>query len=378
MSDAHLTTEELRTSVREFLEAEGGLEAVRRATSAAGFGFEPLWAKVAELGWLGLGIEEHHGGLGLGLASVGVLCEELGRALTPLPLGPTLLAAVALRVAGSAAQQAARLPPIAAGARRASVALPGAEPLPALDRSGRVRGRVACIVDADRVDDLFLPVRDAGGSVCLAILAADLAGVRVEPRPAIDLTRTLADVVLEDAYVAPEALLALDTRRWGALIDRAAVLIASDAVGGATHILERTVTYLGSRVQFERPIGSFQALKHRAATWKILVESVSALTRHAATLVDAGGAEGAATASAAKFSACDAYIQVAGDAVQLHGGIGFTWDHECHLFLKRAHLDAVLHGRSRQHRERHAALAFGDRYQAHPEHCFLQAPPSPP
>jgi alkylation response protein AidB-like acyl-CoA dehydrogenase len=120
------------------------------------------------------------------------------------------------------------------------------------------------------------------------------------------------------------------------------------------------VAYLGTRRQFDRPIGSFQALKHRVATWKILVEGISALARHCADLGAQGDAASSALSSSAKASATEAYMAVAGDAVQLHGGIGFTWEHECHLFLKRAKLNAVLFGSVIQHKDRAADFAFAD------------------
>ena len=130
--------------------------------------------------------------------------------------------------------------------------------------------------------------------------------------------------------------------------------------GGATRILEDTVAYLRIRRQFDRPIGSFQALKHRAASWKILVEGISALTRHCAELSDDRDPARSGISSAAKASASETYRSVAGDAVQLHGGIGFTWDHECHLFLKRAQLNAALFGSVIQHKDRAAEFAFAE------------------
>jgi alkylation response protein AidB-like acyl-CoA dehydrogenase len=136
--------------------------------------------------------------------------------------------------------------------------------------------------------------------------------------------------------------------------------MASDAVGGAARILTDTVTYLGERRQFDRPIGSFQALKHRAASWKIEVEAITALGRHCGELMDDHEPERSGMVSAAKARATEIYLQVAGDAVQLHGGIGFTWEHECHLFLKRATLDAALFGGILQHKDRSAQLTFAD------------------
>jgi alkylation response protein AidB-like acyl-CoA dehydrogenase len=205
------------------------------------------------------------------------------------------------------------------------------------------------------VDELVLPVRGADSALSLAILAREEQGVEVETHDIIDLTRTLGEVRLTGVQVPPERIFPLAA----GLLDHAAVALACDSSGGAAHILERTVSYLGTRKQFDRPIGSFQALKHRAATWKIQLEAVAALTRHACDLLDSAAGGRSATASCAKFSAAETYVAIAEDSVQLHGGIGFTWDHECHLFLKRSRLNCELFGGSTQHRERVAELAFG-------------------
>jgi alkylation response protein AidB-like acyl-CoA dehydrogenase len=130
-------------------------------------------------------------------------------------------------------------------------------------------------------------------------------------------------------------------------------------VGGAIRILSDTVTYLGERRQFDRPIGSFQALKHRVASWKIEVEGITALSRHCGDMLDDREPRASGMVSAAKARATEIYVQVAGDAVQLHGGIGFTWEHECHLYLKRAMFNAALFGGVSQHKDRAAHLTFG-------------------
>jgi alkylation response protein AidB-like acyl-CoA dehydrogenase len=361
VGSAKITDEELRDSIHELLQAEGDLAVVRVGPQEQNSVFQALWQKLAALGWLGLAIEERYGGLGLGVREASILYQALGRYLTPLPVMPTLLAAESVAAAGNEKQRSQWLPPLASGAIRATLALPaGHLVLPTLRDDGSVNGSVANVLYADRVDQLVLPVRSTDGAVELAIVPSVDARVLIEPRPVIDLTRTLCDVHLVDFQMTADRLLPLTEHSWNALLDHASVALACDAVGGAMHILERTVAYMRTRVQFDRPIGSFQALKHRAATWKILLESVGALTGHAVELVARADGSRSAIASCAKFSACDAYVAVAGDAVQLHGGIGFTWEHECHLFLKRAQLGAALFGCSTQHKERAAEFAFGE------------------
>lgn len=356
-----ISIDELSESIREVLEGTVDLAGFLRSDPAARLQQATgLWQSIASLGWLGLGIEERFGGLGLGFRELGVLFEDLGRYLVPLPVIPTLMCAQAFVLAGSEEQRSRWLPAFASGARRATLALPAHnDTLPVVGADGSVSGRLAHVQYADRVDEILLPVRNVDGTVCLAAFGADSAGVTVHAREVIDLTRSLAEVQLTAAALPPERVLQLETPHWEALLDFGAAAMACDSIGGARHILERTVAYMGTRKQFDRPIGSFQALKHRMASSKIQLEGVTALTRHACELLSAGGPEGPATVSCAKFSACDAYIAIAEDSVQLHGGIGFTWEHECHLFLKRARLNSELFGSSTLHRERVAGLAFG-------------------
>jgi alkylation response protein AidB-like acyl-CoA dehydrogenase len=360
METTVLDVEELRGAIRERL-ADGDLQAVRRGGEEGG-GFErALWSELGELGWLGLSLPEEYGGLGMGFAEEAVLHEELGRHLTRLPVLPTLLAAHAIASAGTAAQKAELLPPIAEARCAASIALPfGRHPrsLPRVGADGSIGGSVAHVLYADSVDMLLLPVVEANGAIALCRVRRDAPGVSVRRDPAIDLTRDLGTVTLDRVKPASDAWLRPSPRQWSDLADLAAAALACDAMGAAQHILERTVEYMCTRVQFDRPIGSFQALKHRAASWKILQEAAGALARHAAGLIAGDSPERAAAASEAKFYACDAFAAIAGDAVQLHGGIGFTWEHECHLFLKRAKLSQVLFGTSTEHKERAAERLF--------------------
>lgn len=319
-----------------------------------------LWDEMAALGWLGLAIPEAQGGLGQGIAHLGVLYEELGRELASVPVLPTMLAAAAIVGRGDADAQARWLPPIAAGECLVAIALPGEGGIATLGPDGRLSGTIDHVAFADVATLLAVPVRSDGGAA-LALVAADRPDVRVIPRPAVDLTRSLARIELDGAV--SEALLPLDETGWDALTDHAAMALACDAVGASAALLERTVDYLQIREQFGRPIGSFQALKHRVADWKVKIEATTALTRHAAALIAAGGDAASATASEAKAYAGDIFAAFAGDAVQLHGGIGFTWEHPCHLFLKRAKLGQQLHGSATAHKDRAARLAFAQQHE---------------
>jgi len=361
MSDAGISCAELRESIHEVLTAESDLSLVRAEPVKKEAALEGLWRKMATLGWFGLGIPEQYGGLGLSFRHTALLHEELGQYLTPLPVMTTLLATDSIVMAGNEEQKLRWLAPLAAGEIRASLALPtGAVELPRLGDDHVVIGTMLDVLDGGRVEEILLPVQHVSGRLYLAMVSRMDLGVEISSRPIIDLTRTLAEVRLSGVRLAPDRLLSLDGDIWTQILDRACLAVASDAVGGATRILADTVAYLGERRQFDRPIGTFQALKHRVASWKIQVEGIGALTRHCAELIADQEPARSGMASAAKASATQTYVQVAGDAVQLHGGIGFTWEHECHLFLKRAMLDAVLFGGVIQHKDRAARFAFAD------------------
>ncbi|MFC4313855.1 acyl-CoA dehydrogenase family protein [Steroidobacter flavus] len=349
---------ELREAIRPVLEGKWDGTIAHFKEGRASQAEEELWTEAASLGWFGVAIAEEHGGLGLGYAGLAVLYEELGRFLAPLPALPMLLAADAISLAGTDDQKSTWLPKIAAGEVRISTALPlQGEPLPEVTSDGVVSGRVSNVGYAGKLDYLLLPVRSERG-VELAIIGASASGVAVKPAPIIDLTRAMCTVTLEGVRIGAGDRLALTTAHWERLLDHASVALALDSVGGGMHILERTVAYMSVRTQFGRPIGSFQALKHRAASWKVWLEGARALTTQAASQLASAASNASSLASSAKASACDVYTGVAGDSIQLHGGIGFTWEHECHLFMKRARLNAAWLGTSLQHRERVAGLSF--------------------
>ncbi|MGE4430935.1 MAG: acyl-CoA dehydrogenase family protein [Sphingobium sp.] len=349
-------TAELREAIRDVLTDRAGDSFDIPGEEGRGFDRD-LWREMAALGWLGLAIPEEHGGLGLGLSHLAVLYEELGRQLASVPALSTMIAASLIAAHGDAAMQARWLPKIAAGEVVAAISLPGDGNMAEASPDGRINGVIDHMLFADVATLLLVPVRDAAG-MGLALLEPATPGVSVEPRPLVDLTRSMGRVTLDNVAADPVMALLLDERDWDVLADHAALGLACDAVGGAAVLLDMTVEYLKIREQFGRPIGSFQALKHRAADWKVKIEATTALARHAAALGEAGAADASAVASAAKAYACDIYAAFCGDAVQLHGGIGFTWEHPCHLFLKRAKLSQQLFGSSARHRDRAAYLRF--------------------
>jgi alkylation response protein AidB-like acyl-CoA dehydrogenase len=353
-----ITPAELSQSIRQVLYAEGDLAAARASDSKQLT--SEVWSKLAEIGCFGLAIPAEFGGLGLGFVELGILYEEMGRFVTPLPAMSTLLAAQSVLIAGTSEQKSRWLPAIASGALRATLTLPDAAALPVMDRDNRITGGTCNVLYADRIDELFIPVRREDGELKLAIIPAASDRLTLQGRAAVDPTRSLYDVRLRGFCSTPERLIPLERRTLAALLDHASVGLASDSVGGATRVFEMTIAYLGDRKQFGRVIGSFQALKHRAATLKVLIEGVRALTRHAAELIAEADPMSSAIASCAKVSACEAYTTTAGEAIQLHGGIGFTWEHACHLFLKRATLNAALYGSLIEHRDRAATVAFAD------------------
>lgn len=327
MSDA-IDLAELRQEFRAVLDAEAGADRVRRHVHA-GHPFDAGLAEtVAGLGWAGLGIAEADGGLGLGLPALAVLLEELGRGPACLPLPVTLLVAEALKAAPDA-ERARWLPRLASGETFAALALD--VDLPPGDR---ITARVPHVLHGDAAGLFLLATRDGRH----LLLSRDGAGVAVTPTPTVDRTRSMAVLDLCDA---PVLAIPVDGP---ALRRHAALALACDSIGGADAILEKTIDYLKIRTQFGQPIGGFQALKHRVANHKLRLESARALVAMAVQAGEGGGARPLGLAHLARAQAADAYVTIADDAIQLHGGIGFTWEHECHHYLKRAWLNRLLFG----------------------------------
>lgn len=364
----------LRDACRSFLESEAPLAKVRK-TFEDGPATDPgLWKEMAGLGWSGALVPEELGGSGLDLESAAVLLEEIGRQLTPCPLASSaVLATSAVRAAGSAKQQQEILPALAAGEVIGTVALCGSAgryegagvEVSAVQAGERVRlGGVAAFVPDGHVADFFVvTAREADGSLSLYVVDAHAEGLRIEPLAMVDLTRVLVRLELRDVEVAADARLGepgSGERLTDLLVSLGALCVSADSSGGAARMLEVSVEFAKNRVQFGRPIGSFQAIKHRLADLYVLVEASAAATRRAARelALDVGAAS---TASLAKAYTADAYATVAGDSIRVHGAVGLTWEYDQHLYLKRAKLNQQLFGDSAWHRDRLLSRVLAER-----------------
>lgn len=342
MSEA-IDLEELRTGIRDVLDVEASSERIHRHYEGDASVAADLRRIAGELGWGALGVPEDHDGFGLGLRGLSVLYEELGRGPAPLPVAPTMIVADMVARGGGEAQRNRWLPAFAGMRAFAALALDGDVSLAA----GRVRGQFDHVVDAVGAD-LFL-VRTGDNFM---LVAANQQGVTIEALPAVDRTRTLAVVTFDDAEAE---IIAVDA---DALASHAALAVAADSIGGAAAILAKTIEYHKVRVQFGKPIGSFQALKHRVADHHLSLELARSLLDTAIAAQD-GGADAHALAALARVTAAEAYAAIADDAVQLHGGIGFTWEHDCHLYLKRARMNEMLWGNAERHLDRAADRLMG-------------------
>jgi alkylation response protein AidB-like acyl-CoA dehydrogenase len=355
MSDANsgdgMDLEALRDGVRTVLSAQASHEKVAAFTNAEGVRDQPLWSQAAELGWLALSADEANGGLDLGPSELAVVYEELGRAVAPLPVLGTMLVVEALALGGDAAQQAAWIPRLAAGEAAGAVSMltPGAV-MPTLTLSAGPDGGVVLdglaenLLDGAAADVLLLLARD-GETARWVLVEPAVDGIVVEKAATVDRTRHLGVARFERLALPAGRVLAGDADEIAnALLHHAALALASDARGGANAVFEITLDYLKTREQFGKPIGSFQALKHRCADHKIALVASGALVAEAVAKMAGGDPAAGRYALAAKALATEVYARVAQDAVQLHGGIGYTWEHPCHLYLKRAKLNEQLFG----------------------------------
>ncbi len=322
-----------------------------------------LWHTVAELDLLGLLVPEEFGGVAAGLAAVAVVLHELGRRTVPLPiLSTAVLAPTALLHGGNRALAAKMLPALATGQRRAAVIVGGPEGQPApatwaLEWSGRrgeyvVDGVAGFVLDAPGTDDLIVAARGEDG---LLVAALDAGQATIAAAAGTDRTRRLGTVTFDGAAVPAARVLATGADA-EALVARvqsvAAFTIACDAAGVAEQAMEQTAAYARVRHQFGRPIGSFQAIKHKCADMAVAIECSHAGLSLALDALGGQPDQAAVAVSTAKAHVCDAAVRVCTDAVQAHGGIGFTWEHDAHLWLKRALLDRALFGSPSWHRRR--------------------------
>ncbi len=355
----------LRDAVRSYLRDRFGPTQLRAFWEDEGSDGIPaeLWKALGEQGWLAVLVPEEHDGIGLGLLDAAVLAREFGAGTVPGPWLGTVLVGEALRLAGSKEQQAERLPGIAAGEIKGAVALlkPGSSPspagAPASVRDGRLSGELRLIEYPEAADVLVVLADD--GALYLVDPGGD--GVSVHPQEALDRTTRLGTVVLDGA--AGERLDGSDPGVVQDLLDRAAVLVANDLVGVARKAITDTVEYDKQRVQFGKPVGSFQAIKHDLADLHIAVVFAEHAATYAAHAADIDAPDRREAASIAKSKAADAADGATAAMIQYHGGIGYTWEHHAHFSFKRCKREQAAFGDAAQHRERLAHLVIDGRKQ---------------
>ncbi|MBU6269026.1 MAG: acyl-CoA/acyl-ACP dehydrogenase [Sphingomonadales bacterium] len=339
-------------TVRAFFADNATSERTRAAMAATGAdaGLDrALWAAFAgELGLAGIGLPEEHGGAGLGMVEFALVAEAAGAQVAALPLLGNAMAGRAIAAGGSDAQRGEWLPRLAAGELVCTAAwYPEARV-----QDGRISGIVPYLPHGAAADLLLI---HAEGDAWLVDLKDD--GAAVTGHVTMDQTRPLATAVLDDAVAerledSDAAIAAALAAGW--------ICLAAEALGGAQAALDRTVAYSQERVQFGRRIGSFQAYKHRLADMMVEIEQARSAVYWAACAVDEGSDEAAIALHAAKSFCADTFFMVAGNMIQLHGGIGFTWEHDAHLFFKRARAIQSMLGSGAVHCEAIAAMILGE------------------
>ena len=318
----------IKRTAKDFLASRYKAEKVRELAESGTYD-DGLWGEISELGWPGIYIPEEYGGQGLGVVELVIVMEELGYALAPSPFFSNAAAGLAILHGGSEDQKQRWLPGIASGEQRGTVAVV----------SG---GEAPLVPDADSASVIVL----IDGDTAALVEAGD---AEIEERAVIDSTRRFSSVRAEGG----------DTLGgdFSAGIDRAEAALSAELVGVGQRVMEMAVEYAKDRKQFDRPIGSYQAVSHRCAEMLLWVESARSAAYYAGWASDFEPESAAIAASVAKAYAADAGWKVTASALQVHGGIGFTWEHDLHFFLKRARTDGHLFGSASRHRERVAELS---------------------
>ena len=335
----------LRDSITDLIRRRSDSAAVRAAMTRSPRLDAELWATLCtEIGAAALPIPEQYDGAGATFAESAVVLEELGGALAPVPMFSTALATAAILLSGDDDAAARLLPGIASGERIATVcwASAGGWRHPGVRAEARLLSGTAHYVIDGESSDVLLVLAGDGETVTLHEVAGDADGVEVIAQPVLDPTRGLASVTFTDA---PATAIPTPAGFRDLLRAHAWALLSAEQVGGAQAALDRSVDYARSRKQFGREIGSFQALKHRMADMYVLVETARSMSRAAVDALVTGADTAPELAASAHVYCSEAYRSVTGDAIQIHGGIGITWEHDIQLYFKRAQAGSQLFGR---------------------------------
>ncbi len=356
----------LRDAVAALLDKRSPESQVRALMATQTGHDSDTWRELADMGLLGLGIAEPHGGAGAGHVEIGIVMEEMGRVLLCAPfLSTAVLAPALLNAAGDYAEQAAMLPRIAAGDAVVTLAYSEGRSTVVGERidtrathgadGWRLTGAKTYVLDGPAADVFYvLADSDAGPSVFA--VDRDAPGVSPTPLNTVDATRKLCSVQFHDSPARLVGEAGAGVAAFAAALERAAVALIAEQAGGAHRAMRMASEYAATRFQFGRAIGSFQAVKHMCADMLCEAESAVSAARHVAAAYDAAADTRRADLALAQAFCSDAYVFVAATNIQVHGGIGFTWEHPAHLFLRRARADAQLLGEPSYHRERYLRL----------------------
>jgi len=349
----------LRDEARKFLDAQCPTRAVRRILEREAPFDRELWQRVAKMGWLGAAVPEAYGGSALGHEGLCVIAEELGRALAPIPFASSAyLATEAILSHGTEAQKARYLPQLVAGESIGTFAIaegpdnPRPEAVHAQVRDGRLHADKWPVVDGSFADLAVTVARDAQGTIALYLVPLGENGVTRQTLDTVDPTRDQARLgfAASPAEMLGEAACGWDAVQ--ALLDKAAVLYAFEQVGGAQASLDMACNYARERVAFGRPIGSFQAIKHKLADVYIAIELARSNAYYGAWALQTGAPELGLAAAAARVAATEAFHLASKENIQTHGGMGFTWEMDCHLFYRRSKMLALSLGSARHWKDR--------------------------
>jgi alkylation response protein AidB-like acyl-CoA dehydrogenase len=342
---------ELKAQARKFLADKSSIKAVRAVLDKADVAYDAaLWKGVADLGWLGVAIPEEHGGLGLGRLELCVLAEEMGRACAPIPFSSTLyFFTEAVLAAGSDAQKKALLPKVADGSLIGCFAMAEGAGAPAA-------AAIACAFDGGTLTGAKIPVADGdiathavvlakeGAGTALVLVDLNQGGVTRETLKTLDPTRSHAKLTFAKAKAERLGAAGQGWTIAEQVLDRAAVLLAFEQIGGSQACLDMAVDYAKNRFAFSRQIGSYQGIKHKLADVYVALEVARSNAFYGAWALSTDAADLPIAAAAARVAGIEAYHLASKENIQTHGGMGFTWEVDCHLFYRRAKLLAVQAG----------------------------------
>lgn len=359
------TQRDIKDAAREFFSKELPGAVVRRVSESDTAFDRDLWRKCADQGYTGMIFPERYGGVGLGFVELAVMLEEMGRALLPGPFISTVLFAGSLLDAcASDAQKHALLAPICGGDIRATVALleksaswdRASIRMTASESGGGVEftGEKCFVADAGIADFMIVAAR-AVGELVLAIVPSDAPGITTTLTPGMDLTRRQHHVIFSAVHIPADRVLARGAAAEAALdraVDVTAVGLSAEMVGGMQFLLDHTVSYVKTRSQFGKPIGSYQAVQHRCVDMFALVEGARSATYYAAYALGHNDPQASLAVSVAKAYASDAFRDVGNMAIQAQGGMGFTWENDTHLYYRRAKGSELMCGDATFHRDR--------------------------